>query len=336
MDDDDDRPLAKPRPTVSLQDVVLRLLDQDLGEAAPSTGRQVEGQVIWVGKGACRVRAGSEILECEISGDLARDQQTSVAVGDRAVVIAHEDVNAVRTIRPRRTTLSRPDPGNPYLERVLVANVDVIVVTVSVKTPPLHPRLIDRFLVAIQRGGAEPVVCVNKLDLVTQCERQSELAKLAPYVDAGVSVVCCSAYEGAGLEEVDSIIAGKVVAFVGHSGVGKSSIVNALAPHLKLDTGGISEGYGRGRHTTTASSLHDIGNGTQLIDTPGIRSFGLWKMSAQEIVSYFPEFKDAANQCRFRNCSHLHEPGCAVQAAIADGLISPHRYETYRRLATEG
>ncbi|MHB8637553.1 MAG: ribosome small subunit-dependent GTPase A [Fimbriimonadaceae bacterium] len=335
-DSDDAAPAYRKRPPASLQDLVFRLLEQELIEPEAAGSTLAEGTVVWLGRLSCRVRTADGELECEISRELARDQQTSLAVGDVAVVRSTGETRVVRSVLPRRTRLSRPDPGNSHIERVIVANVDLVVVTVSVKTPPLHPRLIDRFVLAIEKGGAEAALCVNKLDLLTDAEeRATELGKLEPYKAAGLAIVECSAVNRQGMKGVHELIAGKTCAFVGHSGVGKSSILNALRPQLGLETRSVSEGYGRGRHTTTASSLYDLGGGTRLIDTPGIRSFGLWQMGAAEIAGYFPEFGSLERGCKFRDCSHIHEPGCAVKQALAAGDLSRHRYDTYLRLVAD-
>ena len=335
-DSDDVAPALRKKPAASLQDLVLRLLEQELIEPEAPGTTQAEGTVVWVGRLSCRVKTADGELECEISGELAREQQTSLAVGDVAVVRISGDNRVVRSVHPRRTRLSRPDPDNAHIERVIVANVDLVVVTVSVKTPPLHPRLIDRFVVAIQKGGAEAALCVNKLDLLTDPEeRAAELEKLEPYKAAGLTIVECSAVNRRGMRRVRELIAGKTCAFVGHSGVGKSSILNALQPELGIETRTVSEGYGRGRHTTTASSLYDLDDGTRLIDTPGIRSFGLWQMDAAEIAGYFPEFARLEGECKFRDCTHAHEPGCAIKRSVAAGSLSSHRYDTYLRLLGE-
>lgn len=317
----------------NLDDWVLKILDQEEPLRLSEDADKKQGTVVWIGKKTCRVRIpGAEVL-CEVSGEIQREQQTALAVGDEVVVHQSDAVNVVRQVLPRQTKLSRPDPQNPNIERVVVANVDVVVITVSVKTPPLHPRLIDRYLVAIQHGGAAPVVCVNKLDLLLDPnERQVELAKLEPYVEAGVEITTCSTLTHEGMLKLRQVVEGKTCAFVGHSGVGKSSILNAIKPDLNLDTKAVSEGYGRGTHTTTASSLYHLPGGTRLIDTPGIRSFGLWKMSSAELCLYFPEFQEHSAGCKFGDCTHSHEPVCAIKSAVKKGKLSRVRYETYLRL----
>jgi ribosome biogenesis GTPase len=229
-------------------------------------------------------------------------------------------------ILPRRTKLSRPDVGNSNVERVIVANVDVVAIVVSVVSPPLHPRLIDRYLIAIQRGGARAILLVNKIDLL---EHKEDLGLLDPYRQL-LPVYVCSCETGEGIQLIRDVLRDSVTAFVGHSGVGKSSVMNALYPELDRDTGDVMRGYGRGAHTTTASQLFDVAGGTRLIDTPGIRSFGLWKMEPGELKWYFPEFEGI--QCRFNDCSHSHEPGCGVRNAVDAGDVHAARFDTYLRL----
>jgi ribosome biogenesis GTPase len=333
---DEDEPLQRRRPRASLDELVLRILEQEEAPETLADASRCKGIVVWVGLGVCRVLVGEEEVQCGISGELAMTQQTSVAVGDVALVERNSDRALVRSVQPRRTRLSRPDPDNPNRERVIAANIDLVVVVVSIKSPPLHPRLIDRYIVAIQHGGAQGAICVNKLDLaLNEEDRRRELEKLEPYKAIGLSIVACSAIEQEGTSELRSHIAGRTCVFVGHSGVGKSSLLNMLHPELGIETAAVSQGYGRGRHTTTASSLFDLGQGTRLIDTPGIRSFGLWQMTAAELAAYFPEFGQYLGGCRFRDCSHRHEPHCAVKRAVARHEISPARYETYLRLMAE-
>jgi ribosome biogenesis GTPase len=203
-------------------------------------------------------------------------------------------------------------------------------IVVSVVSPPLHPRLIDRYLIAIQNGGAKPLICVNKIDLL---EDQTELKVLEPYRKIGIPVIQCSTRDEIGIDEVRDLLQGQMVVFVGHSGVGKSSLINAFAPELNLVTGGVSEGYGRGTHTTTVSSLHRLPHDTTLVDTPGIRSFGLWSVTQNEIERSFPEF--VGLQCKFNDCTHTKEPGCGVLAAVERGDISSDRYSTFLRLRDE-
>jgi len=229
------------------------------------------------------------------------------------------------------TELTRPDPLHKHMQRLIAANVDVVIHVVSVKAPPLRPRLIDRFLIAIQRGGAQPVICVNKIDLIDAAERERELEKLAPYLELDVPVIGCSTRTGEGLDALRDAVQGKMAALVGHSGVGKSSILNALDTSLQLVTNALHK-RGTGRHTTSASTLYDFGGGTLLIDTPGIREFGLWDLDRDSLRDYFPELTEPSESCRFTNCTHVHEPDCEVQQRVERGELNPARYETYVRL----
>jgi ribosome biogenesis GTPase len=273
-----------------------------------------------------------QMLTCLLSAELAEKQQTEIAVGDRVEIqFKGENAAVVERVLPRRTKLSRPDPGKPGLERVIVANVDVVAVVTSLVSPPLHPRILDRYLIAIRRGGAEAVIVVNKIDLAREEEREVELAKLEPYRRLGLPIVVVSAESRANVLQLRELLKGKISAFVGHSGVGKSSLLNALKPDLGLQAGAVSSGYGRGTHTTTRSTMWDLGEGTRIIDTPGIRSFGLWNLTREELSWYFPEFSEVG-RCKFRNCSHVHEPDCAVKLAVQRGGLSPDRYDTYLRI----
>ena len=179
------------------------------------------------------------------------------------------------------------------------------------------------------------VLTVNKCDLLDDLNRDAELDKLGPYRDV-VPTVLCSSASGEGVDQIRAMLAGQTCAFVGHSGVGKSSIINAIAPDLSLNTGSVSEGYGRGTHTTTSSTLHEIGDNTNLIDTPGIRSFGLWDIKPEDLPWYFPEFDEFRGDCKFRDCSHTHEPSCGVKTAVLKGDLSSFRYDTYMRILTSG
>ncbi len=282
---------------------------------------------------------GAEPTGCRLSADLASRQQSAIAVGDRAVYTTATDGDPeVVRVLPRRTALSRPDPRDPGAERVVAANVDTVVIVVSVRSPPLHPRLIDRYLVAIERGGAEPLIAVNKADLLDDDALAEELRRLDPYRAAGIPVVVCKAHPETGARDVEALraaLAGKTCAFVGHSGVGKSSLANALHPALGIAEGAVRQQDLRGRHTTTASTMHRLPGDLRVIDTPGVRYFGLADVTPDELRWMFPEFLTFAPDCRFADCTHDHEPGCAVRAAAEDGRIPKVRHETYLRLLEE-
>lgn len=272
-------------------------------------------------------------MDCVIPSELAKKQRSALAVGDH--VLAEQADGAlwrVKEVLQRRTVLSRPDPLQPRAERLVAANVDIVVHVTSVKSPPLRIRLIDRYLIAIMRGGAAAAIAANKIDLLSDQERAEALRILQPYRDMGVPVVPCSTRTGEGLDELRAVIGGRTSAFVGHSGVGKSSILNALDTRLEIATGDLHAKRGTGRHTTSASTLHDLGGETYVIDTPGIREFGLWNIRPEELRDYFPDFAEAAEYCRFNDCTHRHEPACEVKDRVERGEINPARFDAYVRL----
>ena len=306
-----------------LADEPLAVVDADSANAAI---------VMSVASARCRVfREGLE-LDVMVPPEMAVRQKSVLAVGDRVIVSDESGLLRVQAVLPRRTVLARPDPLHAHRQRLIAANVDVVIHVVSLKAPPLRPRLIDRFLIAIQRGGAQPVLCVNKVDLLTPEELDAELEKLEPYLGLGVPIVGCSTKTGEGLDRLRAEVEGKMAALVGHSGVGKSSILNALDQSLQLATNTLHRKRATGRHTTSASTLYDFGGGTYLIDTPGIREFGLWDLDRDSLRDYFPEFAQPSELCRFTDCTHVHEPDCEVKEAVERGELNAARYETYARL----
>jgi len=328
-----------------LQDFLLRLLDEQAEAAAgfaaapdvavappagPGGGRR--GTVIGVTAGACTVQAGDDVLDAVLPADLTRRQQSGLAVGDEVLLEPFGEGHRVAAVLPRRSLLTRADPHDARRTRAIAANVDIVVVVVATKAPPLHPRLIDRYLVAVERSGARAALVANKVDLLDDDERRDVRVRLGPYRELGVPVIDCSAADGEGIEELRATLAGATCVFVGQSGVGKSSLLNALHATAAAKTGAVRAGDGRGRHTTSASSLYELPGGVRVIDTPGIRSFSVDDADQVTLADGFAEFAPYAARCRYRDCAHTHEPGCAVKAAVDDGAISRSRYASYRKL----
>ncbi|MFN0244465.1 MAG: ribosome small subunit-dependent GTPase A [Planctomycetota bacterium] len=333
-DEDDDEPQLEEKLASAARLELPREIEFD--DERPGE----EAVVVAVDRARVRVRPFG--TPSDGSGDLDRELEAvtsardgAIAVGDRAVIerLAHGAV-VVRALRTRSTRLSRPDPGDPRRERVIAANVDTAVIVVSVGEPAFKPAFVDRMLVAVQFGGVAPIVCVNKIErLEGGVERTKLDATRATLHDLSIPLVLASAHDGTGIDELRGQLSGKRCVFVGHSGVGKSSLFNALDPSSERATGNVRESDGRGRHTTTRSCLREVWPGTELVDTPGVRQFGLWGFERATLASYFPEF--AAERCRFRDCSHTVEPACGVRAAVDAGRIAVSRLAVYVRLRAE-
>lgn len=264
---------------------------------------------------------------CKLTDDLAQ-RGASLAPGDRVLVEEIEGSPWVRAVAPRRTKLSRPAMEHAESdEQVFAANIDVLVVIAAAAKPAFRPGLVDRYLIAAEVGGVEPILCFNKVDLI-----EAEPAELQAYRDLGVRVIRTSCETGEGLAELREALRGKMSVFAGHSGVGKSSLLNALQPDLDLETREISEATKKGKHTTTTAKLFQLDGGIRVVDTPGIRSLGLWEVSPEAVAYYFPEIAEHAAGCKFRDCTHTHEPKCAVRDAVESGAISKPRFASFQRI----
>lgn len=301
--------------------------------AAPLSELPGEASVVAITRGQCEVELAGETITCHLPKALV--ETAEIAVGDRVTLARRPDGSIVAArLLPRTNRLSRPDPFLAHRERVLAANLDLAVVVTAIHKPPLSLGLIDRFLVALAHGGVPAAIAVNKIDLAAvDFAVDPELAMLEPYDRLGIPIVRCSARTAAGLDDLRVLLAGKTAVFVGHSGVGKSSLLRAIAPEFEVRVADVSSLNSRGRHTTTRARIYRLEDGaTRIVDTPGIREFGLWKMSAGELAAYFNDFAELADDCRFSNCTHSHEPDCAVRAAADEERLDPRRYATYLRI----
>ncbi|MBI9051852.1 MAG: ribosome small subunit-dependent GTPase A [Anaerolineaceae bacterium] len=303
-------------------------------------GQEEAGLVVGVSSGFCRVVLDDEEILCSLRGSLKAVETgytNIVAVGDRVRIhLDGQGRGVVETIQPRRSLLVRPDVQSPHLKQVVVANADQMLIVAAWRDPYIWLELIDRYLIAAQRSSLEPILCINKTDL-SQDAVEIDLA-VRPYFKLGIPVVLTSAHSGAGIERLAHLVYGKLSVVVGLSGVGKSTLLSAIQPGLNLRTAEVSQAEflrGSGRHTTTQASLYPLHAGGAIIDTPGVREFGLAGLTRRELAAYFPEFQELADQCPFNDCSHTHEPDCAVLQAVADNRIAASRYHSYTCIRKE-
>jgi ribosome biogenesis GTPase len=275
---------------------------------------------------------GERDVWCSVAGRVhlkdRTDQKSPVAVGDRVRVLPGAGGGAtVAELYPRRSVLSRPAVHKGRVEHVLAANVDQVVIVTAAADPAFNPALVDRILVVAAWSRLTALLVINKMDLVA-----AEPAEAEVYRGLGIGVFPTSAEKGVGLDPLRAALAGKTSVVTGHSGVGKSSVLNAVAPGLALVVGEVNAVSRRGTHTTTAAVLVDLAGGGALIDTAGVREFGLLRIPARELAWLFPDLAAVAPGCRYPDCSHTHEPGCAVHAAVEAGRVAPFRYDSYLKI----
>ncbi|WP_437225820.1 ribosome small subunit-dependent GTPase A [Planctomicrobium sp. SH661] len=284
-----------------------------------------------VGANQCRVQADDgTIYLCSVRRlvrTLARDGRNAVVAGDRVLLTPEGPASGViERVEPRKSALSRVSRNQAH---VIVANVDQAVIVASVAEPNLKPPLIDRFLCSTEKGKIRGIICINKIDL-----GKSHLLQplIGQYRRLGYPVVVTNARSGEGIPQLRRLLHGQETVFTGQSGVGKSSLLNALQPGLSLSTGSVSQDSSKGRHTTRMTQLLQLDCGGWVVDTPGIRTLQLWDVQKEEVEGLLIDFRPFVRDCRFPDCTHTHESHCGVKQALARGMLSPLRYQSYVRI----
>lgn len=276
------------------------------------------------------------MAEASLRGRLKLEQRTGdrIVAGDSVQVQTHDDGSStIESVAPRTSELARRAPGHGRKAKVMVANVDRVIIVFAAREPAPNRRLLDRFLVLVEANNLQPLIVLNKID---QVDDDAASAFLAPYEAAGYETLRTSAKAGVGVAVLRERMCGARSVVTGPSGAGKSSLLNSVQPDLDLRIGAVSEAVHKGQHTTVSSRLIPLACGGYVADTPGLRELGLWGIQPDELPDCFPEFADFIGTCRFaRSCSHTHEPGCAIRDAVDSGTVDPGRFASYITLREE-
>jgi len=293
----------------------------------------IPGLVIRQQAGFYAVFAESKEITCRLRGKLKqkRKNEDLVAVGDRVLISLLSDRNGIiEKILPREKAFYRMAPSTRgEYKQILIANPDQLFLVFACAEPPPSLRMLDRFLVIAEKQQIPAVIVANKVDLIG-AEQAEQIFSI--YTDLGYEVLFTSAKKRINIDQLQNKLFGKISAFSGPSGVGKSSLLNCIQPDWCIQVGGVKQSSGKGRHTTVVRQLIKLDEGGFVADMPGLRSLSLWDTEPEELDGYFPEMKNLVADCQFNNCSHIMEPGCAVKEAVQNGRIHPDRYDSYVRL----
>jgi ribosome biogenesis GTPase len=301
-------------------------LDVDLDECLPGRVLSVHGLVnnVQIDDGRIFRCATRRLLKT-----LSTDQRHVVAAGDHVLLRpSGELAGIIERVEPRHGVLSRT---SRLRQHVIVSNVDQLLIVASAVEPEIKPHLIDRMLISAEKARIRPIVCINKVDLTNMADLQPLAGS---YGQLGYKVLFISAVTGLGIDQLRRQVAGQQSVVAGQSGVGKSSLLNAIQPGLELRVRTVSTDNEKGRHTTTTAVLIPLDTGGYIVDTPGIRQFQLWDVIREEVAGYFRDVRPYVSHCHFPDCTHTHEQACAVKDAVADGRIDTRRYESYCQLVT--
>lgn len=280
-----------------------------------------------------------KVFECRIKGKFRMQGIKStnpIAVGDIVDFeldnSTDETIGQIHNIHDRKNYIVRKSVNLSKQTHIIASNIDIVFLLITINNPPTTTSFIDRFLVTAEAYGIEAILVFNKIDTFDEAMTDEQLYLQYIYSEIGYKFLKVSALEKKGLEELKRMMTGKVCMFSGHSGVGKSTLVNALEPNLNLKTKNISEQSKQGQHTTTFAEMYDLSFDAKIIDTPGIKGFGIVDMEPSEVSGYFPEFFKLQDECKFNNCLHKEEPNCAVKKALEDDKIAWSRYNSYLKI----
>jgi len=279
-----------------------------------------------------------QILNARIKGIFKIDGITStnpVAVGDEVEIEMENELERtamITNIHERKNYIARATPHHNWERHIVASNLDQLLLFATLKDPKTSQGFIDRFLIAAEAFHVPPVIVFNKADIYRKKELQLFEERKEMYNAIGYNVLLTSIEKGNGVEEISKLLLDKTTLLSGHSGVGKSTFINAILPQLKLKTQDVSGWSGKGMHTTTFAEMFDLPFGGRIIDTPGIREFGITDISRQELSHYYPEMRERLHECQFNDCMHINEPGCAIKKAVEEGNIAPERYISYRNI----
>ena len=302
------------------------------------------GLVLEAIRGIAKVQLREETIVCSLRGsikDRHSDFSNPLVAGDQVMISrVSEGEGVVEDVLPRRGVLARSNMtqigADMSQHQLIAANVDQVLIVTSWRQPNIWPELIDRYLITTLRNDLEAVLCVNKADLIGDDTQFASI--IQPYLDIGLRVILTSTVTGEGIEDLRAVLLDKTSVLAGLSGVGKSSLLSAIQPGLNLKARSVKvagKNKNQGRHTTSIATLWSLDDGGAVIDTPGIRSFGLGHLPVEELAFFFPEMTPYVGYCKFKDCRHDNEPGCAIRKAVVTGGINPLRYKTYMRLVEE-